>query len=79
MPHNVTFHQGLQCFPSQNQYSEKDLIININNKNIFLEIVTCDPTIYTMGHPDFIVCSFMENSRSAMFWPFWQATSFGRQ
>ena len=29
--------------------------------NLFL-IITCDPSIYTMDHPDFIVCSFMENS-----------------
>ena len=26
------------------------------------EIITCDPSIYTMDHPDFIVCSLMENS-----------------
>ena len=28
---------------------------------LFLEIITCDPSIYTMDHPDFIACSFMEN------------------
>ena len=27
-----------------------------------MEIVNCDTSIYTMDHPDFIVCSFMENS-----------------
>ena len=37
------------CFLRQNQSSEK-------------EIITCDTSIYTMGHPDFIACSFMENS-----------------
>ena len=30
--------------------------------NIFWEITTCDHSIYTMAHPDFIVCSFMGNS-----------------
>ena len=27
-----------------------------------MEIMTCDPSIYTMNHPDFIVYSFMETS-----------------
>ena len=27
-----------------------------------MEIVYCDTSLYTMDHPDFIVCSFMENS-----------------
>ena len=26
-----------------------------------LEVMVCDPSIYTMDHPDFIVHSFMEN------------------
>ena len=26
-----------------------------------MEIITCDPLIYTIDHPDF-TCSFMENS-----------------
>ena len=28
---------------------------------IFLEITTSDPSIYTMDHPDFILCNFMRN------------------
>ena len=28
----------------------------------FLEIIICDPSEYTMDHPDLIVYSFMENS-----------------
>ena len=28
----------------------------------FLEIITCDPSLYTMDHPNFIACSFTENS-----------------
>ena len=35
--------------------SEKDTLF-------FGKIINCDPSIYTMDHPDFIVCSFMENS-----------------
>ena len=30
--------------------------------NIFLEIITCDPSINTMHHPDLIECRFMGNS-----------------
>ena len=29
---------------------------------ILFDIITCDPSTYTMDHPDFIVCSFMESS-----------------
>ena len=52
MPHNAAFHQGLDCLLRQNRSSEI----------CFLKIITCDLSIYTMDHPDFIVCSFMENS-----------------
>ena len=54
---NTAFQQGLQCLLRQYRSAEKELILNI-----FLKIITCDPSIYTMDHPDFIVCSFMENS-----------------
>ena len=30
--------------------------------HMFFEILTCEPSIDVMDHPDFIVCSFMENS-----------------
>ena len=48
MPHNVAFHQGLHCLLRQNQSSEKEM-------QYFLEIITCDTSIYTMDHPDLIV------------------------
>ena len=57
MPHNVAFHQGLHCLLIKNQYSENEI-----QYIVFLEIITLDPSIYTMDHSDFIVCSFMENS-----------------
>ena len=52
LPHNAAFHQGLL---RQNQSSKKEI-------QYFLEIITFDPSIYTMNHPEFIVCRFMENS-----------------
>ena len=54
MPHNGAFHQGLHCLLGQ----ERNII--------FLEIINCDPSVYTMDHPDFInVCRLMENSIGA--------------
>ena len=52
MLHYVAFHQSLL---RQNQSSKKEI-------QYFLEIITCDPSLCIMDHPDFIVCSFMENS-----------------
>ena len=48
MPHIAAFHQGLRCLLRHNQSSEKKNII-------FWEIITYDPTIYTIDHPDFSV------------------------
>ena len=31
-------------------------------RKTFLAIITCDPSKITMDPPDFIVCTFMENS-----------------
>ena len=55
MPHNVAFHQGLHCLPRQHQSSEKKY-------NMFLEIITCDPSIYTMHYSDFTASNLMGNS-----------------
>ena len=50
------FHQGLHCLLIQNHLQRK-------KNNIFKKKnTTSDPSIYTMDHSDFIVCSFMENS-----------------
>ena len=46
----MTFHQDLR----QDRTSEKE--------SQYLEIKTCDPSIYRMDYPDFNVCSFTENS-----------------
>ena len=53
MPHNVSFHQGLQCLLRQNQSSGGEI-------QYFLEFITCHPSRYTMDHPDLIVPNLME-------------------
>ena len=37
-------------------------MVRDNKVIIFLQIITCDPSTYSMDHPDLIVCRFMENS-----------------
>ena len=48
MPQNAAFHQGLPCLLSQKQSSEKEI-------QFYFEILTCDPSLYTVDHPKFIV------------------------
>ena len=55
--HNVVFHQSLHCLLRQSQSSEKEI-------HYLFEIITFDPSIYTIDHPDFVVSSFFENSIS---------------
>ena len=55
MLQNAAFHQGMQCLLTQNQSLEKEI-------QCFLEDINCDSSIYTIDHPDFIVCNFMEYS-----------------
>ena len=55
MPHNAAFHQGQHCLVRQNPTSGKEYYI-------FLEIITCVPSIYVMDHPDLSVSIFMEKS-----------------
>ena len=50
MPHDVAFHQGLHCLLRQIHLQRKKY-------NIFF-----DPLIYTIDHPGFIACRFVENS-----------------
>ena len=53
MPHNAAFHQGLHCLPRRNQSSEKET-------QSFLEIINCDPSIYTMDCPDLNISNVIE-------------------
>ena len=55
MLHNAPFHQGLHYLLGQKQFSEIQFLF------MFLEIINCDPSIYTMSHSDFIASCFMEN------------------
>ena len=54
MQQNVAFtsNQGLHCLPRQNRSSEKEI-------QYFLEIITCDQSIYTTDHPGFTVSNHM--------------------
>ena len=54
-PDEKPHHQGMYCLLRQNRSSEKEV-------QYFLKIITCDPSIYTMDHPDLTVSNFMEYS-----------------
>ena len=58
MLHNKVFHQHMHCLLRHNPSSEIEI------QYVCLELINCDPLIYTMDHSDFTVCSFMENSIS---------------
>ena len=49
------FHQVLHCLLRQNRLSEKKILY-------FLDVITCDTSVYTMDHPDLTVSNFMEKS-----------------
>ena len=55
IPHKAAFHQGLLCLQKQNQSSEEEI-------QYVSETIICDPSIYTIDHPDLTVSIFMENS-----------------
>ena len=51
MSHNVTFHLGLHCLLNK----KKDLQ---RKKYNILEVINCDPSIYTLYHPsNFVTCT----------------------
>ena len=45
-----------------NPYKPSDIGKGRKELQYIFEIITCDPSIYTMNHPDLFVCSFIENS-----------------
>ena len=53
MQQNAAFQHCLHCLLRQNQSSEKKKV---------LAIVTRDPSIHTMDHPNLFVCASMEKS-----------------
>ena len=58
MLHYAAFHQGLHYLPSQKGSLEKEI-------QFYLEIIACDPSIYTMDQPKFIAFYQKEESISA--------------
>ena len=54
MNYHAAVHQSLHCLLRQNLSAVKEI-------HYFLELITCHPSVYTMDHPDFIICSFTEN------------------
>ena len=40
MQHYAAFHKGLHCLLRLNRFSEEDI-------QFYLEIITCDPVLYT--------------------------------
>ena len=61
MPHYVALHQGLHCFLWPTSFFTERYRIPYMY-NISLQIIACDPSMYTLVQSDFIVCSIMENS-----------------
>ena len=57
MLQHATFNQGLHSLLRQNQSSEKEI-----HCTIFLKIITNNPSLYIMDHPDLTVSNFMEFS-----------------
>ena len=55
VPHKAAFYQHLHCLLGQNGSSQRE-------KYISLEIITYNPSIYTMNHPGVSASNFIENS-----------------
>ena len=47
MPHHRAFNQGLHCLLKQNR-----------NTVCFLKIITCDPSIYIIDHPNYCMSPY---------------------
>ena len=52
MPRNVVFNLGMHSLPENNRSSEEEI-------QSFGEIIICDPSTYTMDHPNLTVSDFM--------------------
>ena len=55
MLHQVAFHKGLNSLLRKKRYSKKETQYS-------LEIITCNPLIYTVDHSELTVSKFMEIS-----------------
>ena len=59
MPHIVSFHQCLHNLLKDKNYHQRKKYI------FYLGIITCDPSIYEIDHPKFIILNQKEESISA--------------
>ena len=65
MPHNAAFHQDFHCLLRQKRSSEKEIHYFLFFFFVFFfKIITCDPLIYTIDHPNCIVSNQKEESIS---------------
>ena len=48
MLHDAAIHQGLHCLLNENRSSGKEI-------RYLFEIITCDPSIFIMDHPDLTI------------------------
>ena len=60
MPQYAAFHQGIQY----TLFAIKDIKDLQRKKNIYLGMITCDPLMFTMDLPKFIVSNQKEKSIS---------------
>ena len=54
MMHNAAFHRVMHCSLKQKRSTEKEI-------QYYLEILTCDASIYTMDHPRCIASNLRED------------------
>ena len=59
MPYNSAFHQGLYGLLRKNPSSEK--------YTFYMEIITCDPSVYTMDHPKFVVSNQKKQDQTLLW------------
>ena len=53
MQHKAAYCQGLHCLLTKSVFRERNII--------YLESIACNPSLYTMKHPDLTVSNLMEN------------------
>ena len=59
MFHNAAWNKEMLLYVAFQLGQTKLIFREINTIIMFLEILSCDPSTYTMDHPDFSVCSYM--------------------
>ena len=57
--HNAAFHQGLHCLQWHKQSSMKEI-------RFYVEMITRDPSVYTLDHPKFIASNQKEKAKGGI-------------